>query len=99
MFTAERVALLLLALAVVVWAIVVYSDKNHDTPFPPEAVAVIDSVSTNSAVVDTTAKQPKEKNQRKKRAKKGVSSKKGKAKKEKQPAKQRDHLREPVRDN
>lgn len=99
MFTSERLALMLLALTVVVWAIVVYSGKNQEAPIPPEAVAVIDSISTNSEAVDTTAKQPKEKQQRKNSSKKREPSKKSKAKKEKQPAKHRDHLREPVRDN
>lgn len=95
MFTAERVALLLLALAIAVWACVVFFGKTREVVIPESDICT-DRIPATIEVVDSAMAGKKYKPKKKGRAKK--NNKKIKAKKQQQPARQRDHLREPVRE-
>lgn len=102
MFTAERIALLLLAVAIVVWAIVVYIDKNKGPASLPEIEVRMDSVEISNSIVNvgetTKGDTAKEKSKDKKRKSKKGKSGKSKEKVAKPPVKHRDHLREPVQE-
>lgn len=102
MFTAERIALLLLVVAIVIWAIVVYIDKNKSSASLPEIEVRMDSVEISDSIVNagetTEDDAAKEKSRDKKpKSKKGKSGK-SKEKAPKPPVKHRDHLREPVQE-
>lgn len=95
MFTAERVALMLLAVAFIVWACIVIIDKRSPEATPPVTVISIDSV-TGTISSDSltrhhiyTKRQPSGK---KATGRKGAAKKK----KGKESKGKRDHLHEPI---
>ena len=106
MFTAERIALLLLAIAIVIWAAVGYHDNNKAPVILPERVVRIDSVanSDNTIIVgvtdksDTGSRHAKERAKDKKRKSQKGKPSKSKDKAAKPPVKHRDHLRETVQE-
>lgn len=106
MFTAERIALLLLAIAVVVWATVVYLDNHKGPAVLPEIEVRMDTAATSNDTVNvgvSTKYNPgnrnvKERTKEKKQKSKNRKSGKSRNKAAKQPVKHRDHLREPVQE-
>lgn len=94
MFTAERVALLLLALAVGACSLVVRFERNEAVALP-ECAVVADSVTGTLETGDSAAHKKKPRRGKKK----GAANRKGKTDKKTEPEMQRDHLREPVPEN
>lgn len=86
MFTAERLALLLLAAFILVWACLLLRDRTAEGEPLPEPITSIDSVS--GTVAADSLRLP-----RKTASKKRTGTKKKKTKKSTGP---RDHLREPI---
>lgn len=87
MFTAVRVSMLLLAIAIIVWACVVFIDKQSPEISIPATDFQIDSV--NGTIAADSLEQPTGKTQSKKR---NITKKK----KRKKSIGPRDHLREPI---